>query len=102
MIHSDLQSKLPEISTLFKKNGVRKAYAFGSVCTDRFNGESDVDFLISFQKGLDPLEEGEYWWKLYYALQDLLKRDVDLVTEDSLSNPYFIKVMNQTKTTIYE
>lgn len=97
-----LKNKLPEVRTLFKKYNVKRAYAFGSVCTSSFTDESDIDFLISFEDGLDPLVQGENWWSLYYALQELMNRNVDLVTEYTLKNPYFIKVLNRTKTSIYE
>jgi predicted nucleotidyltransferase len=35
-------------------------------------------------------------------LEETLKHEVDLVAEETLINPYFIKVVNQTKTPIYE
>jgi len=31
----------------------------------------------------------------------LFKRDIDLVTENSLKNPYFIEELNETKQLIY-
>ena len=101
-MHDFLTKKLPEVKNLLKRYNVKKAYAFGSVCTDRFTEKSDIDLLISFEEGLDPVVQGENWWSLYYALQKLTGRDIDLVTEYSLKNPYFIKVVNQTKTAIYE
>ncbi len=57
---------------------------------------------IRKNKNIDPIEYGDNYFKILYALQKLLQRDVDLVAEETLTNPYFIKVMNKTKTTIYE
>jgi predicted nucleotidyltransferase len=34
-------------------------------------------------------------------LEDHLKRPVDLITETSLKNPYFIEEVNETKMKIY-
>jgi predicted nucleotidyltransferase len=102
MIHHQLKDKLPEIIALFKANKVKRAYAFGSVCTEKFNDKSDVDFVIAFEEGLEPLQKGENWWNLFYQLKNILKRDVDLLTEDTLKNPYFIKSVNKTKTALYE
>jgi uncharacterized protein len=102
MIHHVLKDKLPAVTQLLKEHNVKRAYAFGSVCTDKFNSESDIDLLIAFEDGLDPLVYGESYWIILFALQDMFKREIDLVTEPSLKNPYFIKVMNQTKTPIYE
>lgn len=101
-MHEVLKNRLSEVKALFKKYKVKRAYAFGSVCTPMFNESSDIDFLIAFEDGLDPLTMGENWWSIYYSLQDLTGREVDLVTEGSLKNPYFIKVLDKTKTPIYE
>ena len=79
-----------------------RAYAFGSVCTPLFNQNSDVDLLISFEEGIDPIEYGDLYWSLEEKLPALLHRNIDLLTEKQLRNPYFIKVMNQTKTPLYE
>ncbi len=96
-----LENKLPEVFALFEKNKVKNAYIFGSICTEHFSEHSDIDFLISFNEELEPLEKGENWWNLFYALQEIFHREIDLLTEDSLQNPYFIEVLNQTKIPIY-
>lgn len=97
-----LQNNLSAVKEILQKHKVVRAYAFGSVCTDKFNDESDIDFLITFQKGLDPVEHGEHWFQALYDLRNLLHRDVDLITETSLQNPYFIKALEKTKTLLYE
>ena len=102
MIHLLLQNKLPEVKKIFREHKVKKAYAFGSVCTDRFNKNSDIDFLISFDENIDPLEEGENHLRLYDLMEILFQRPVDLIVEKSIKNPYFIKVINKTRTPIYE
>ncbi len=102
MIQSLLQNNLPELKKIFREHKVKKAYAFGSVCTDRFNETSDIDFLISFEENIDPLEEGENHLRLFDLIETLFQRPVDLIVEKSVKNPYFIKVMNKTRTSIYE
>lgn len=102
MIHSDIQVYLPEVIELLKKHKVKTAYVFGSVLSENFNKESDVDFLVSLQEGLDPADAGGHLWDLYYGLKDLLHREIDLITERSLKNPYFINEINKTKFLIYE
>jgi predicted nucleotidyltransferase len=96
-----LANKLGEISDVFKAHKVKRAFAFGSVCTDRFTDNSDVDLLIAFQDGIDLMEYGDLYWSLDEILPKILGRPVDLMTERQLRNPYFIKVMNKTKTPIY-
>ena len=93
---------LPLIISLFEKHKVKEAYLFGSAITDKFDEkESDVDFLINFIDGIDPLEKGELLWNLRFSLEDNLKRPIDLITETSLKNPYFIEEINETKMKIY-
>lgn len=96
-----VQQKLPEILAILKAHKVRKAYLFGSAVTERFNKDSDVDFLVTFKR----VPFGDYaenFWSLEDALEQLLQRKVDVVVEKTLTNPYLIKVINQTKTPIYE
>ena len=80
----------------------KRAYAFGSVCTDQFNEASDIDLLIAFDDTLDPIQYGDNYFTIAHALENVLKRPVDLVTERSLKNPYFIAMLERTKTAIYE
>lgn len=102
MFHQALESKLPQVKQIFKQHKVKRAYAFGSVCTDQFNDKSDIDFLIAFEDNLDPLIYGESYWTLLDELPLILNRSVDIVTERSMRNPYFISEVNKTKTSIYE
>jgi predicted nucleotidyltransferase len=75
-------------------------YAFGSILTDEFNSESDVDFIVDFQK-LDVLDYGDNYYNLKFALENILKRSIDLLEEKAIKNPYFRKSVNQNKKLIY-
>lgn len=101
MINSAIQTYLPKVIELFKKHKIKNAYIFGSAVTDKFNNDSDVDFLVNLQDGLNPVDAGGHLWDLEYELKDLLHRDIDLLTERSLKNPYFISEINATKVAIY-
>ncbi len=104
MVHPFIKDRLPELTEIFKRHQVKKAYVFGSVVTDGFNDSSDVDFLIEPiepKDEPDPVVRGEILWDLYFALQDLLHRKVDMVTRDSLRNKYFIEELNRTSVAIY-
>ena len=41
------------------------------------------------------------YFELHYHLQDLFNRKIDLITENSLSNPYFIESLEETKQLLY-
>jgi len=91
---------MDKINTLCMVHNVKTLFAFGSVCTDEFNDKSDVDLLISFM----PMDYGDYadtYFDLADRFEKLFNRPVDLVTDKSLSNPYFIESINKTKTLIY-
>ncbi len=96
-----LMDNIENLKALCMKYNVKSLYAFGSVCTEKFNKNSDIDLLISFK----PMDYGDYadtYFELAEEFEKILKRPVDLVTDKSLGNPYFIESINQTKTPIYE
>jgi uncharacterized protein len=95
-----LLENINEIKTLCVSHNVQSLFAFGSVCSDHFNENSDIDLLISFK----PMDYGDYadtYFELAEKLEQLLQRPVDLLTENSLKNPYFIDSVNRTKTLLY-
>lgn len=98
---SKLIKNKKELIALLKEHKVTKAYIFGSAVTDKFNDKSDIDFLIKFSENLQPIEKGELWWKLHDKLRDYFQREIDIITENSLKNPYFIKELDETKQLIY-
>lgn len=101
MIHKSIIPYLPRILKLFEVYKIKKAYLFGSVLRENFSKESDLDLIVNIQDGLDPVEAGENLWNLTFELEDLIQRKVDLHTERSLKNPFFIEEVNQTKYQIY-
>lgn len=101
MLHPVFREQLPLIINLFKEKKIKSAYVFGSVVSEKFNDESDIDLLISFKDDLDPLEKGEICWILHDVLRDIFNRDIDILIEGSLKNPYFIEEVNEKKELIY-
>ena len=92
-----VKSNLSTIQTLMKGHGVVRAFLFGSAATDNMNDNSDVDFLVRFDDQLNILDYGDNYFDLMYALQDLLKRDVDIVAEETITNPYLLQRINMQK-----
>jgi len=93
--------KIPQVAQLCEKYRVKTLYAFGSANTEAFRPDSDIDFLIAFAKELNAEEYAENYFELNYELRALFGREIDLVTENSLSNPYFIESVERTKQLIY-
>ncbi len=96
-----LKKNINKIKILCTNFNVKTLFAFGSVCTDKFNRSSDIDLLISF----NPMDHADYadnYFLIADKFEEIFQRRVDLVTDQSLSNPFFIDSVNQTKTKIYE
>jgi len=97
----NLSPYLPAIQKLCKYQGVKSLYAFGSVLTDRFGQESDVDLIVDLHE-TDPLEYTEKYFNLKFGLEEILGRPVDLLEERSDLNPVVKKEIERSKKMIYE
>lgn len=76
------------IKSACKQYGVERLRVFGSVLTDRFDPQtSDVDFLVTFQPGRENLFHD--YFDLKFELERIVGRNVDLVMERSVKNPFF-------------
>ena len=95
-----IESHNADITKLCKTHNVKSLYAFGSVVTDKFNMESDIDLIVEFQQ-LDVLDYVDNYYDLKFSLEILLKREIDLIEEKAIKNPYFRKTINQNKQLIY-
>jgi len=78
-----------------------RLYTFGSVCTDRFTKKSDVDLLVALED-IPPEDYADTYFTLCEQFEMLFNSKVDLLTEPSLSNPFFIQSIEKNKTLIYE
>jgi predicted nucleotidyltransferase len=93
--------KIPQLTALCKKYRVEKMYLFGSAAAGDFNENSDIDLLISFQSSVSLKEYADNYFDLMFEVEDMFGRQVDLVTEKTLPNPYLIQSVEQTKKLIY-
>ena len=81
--------------------GVKRLLSFGSINTDKFGKNSDIDILVKFDnsKISDPFDR---YFGLKENLENLFKRPVELVFEKKFNNPYFKESVDKTKRVIYE
>lgn len=93
------RAELIKMCTLYK---IRRMYVFGSVLTKEFDENSDIDFIISFIENISIEEYTDNYFALHSKLKKLFNRKIDLVTEATLSNPYFIDSINESKELLYE
>ena len=97
-----IEKRREDLKNICKILKIKRLYVFGSVVSDKFTEKSDIDFLISFSDGLTVDEYTNNYFSLHYKLRELFNREIDIVTERTLSNPYFIESINKTKELIYE
>jgi predicted nucleotidyltransferase len=82
----------------FSGQPVTKAYLFGSYARKEQGNDSDIDILIE----LDPkIPIGLEYAQMYVDLEKLTGKEVDLVTEKSLSK-YVKPYVDREKILIYE
>lgn len=93
--------KQAEVAALCRKFKVRRLDLFGSAANNRFNdADSDLDFVVSFSDQ-EPAEYSRCYFSLADALEKLFQREVDLITERSIRNPYFRQAIEQTREPVY-
>ena len=95
-----LDQNKKQIEALCKSHEVEKLYLFGSAATNTFSEASDIDFLVKF-KSFDLTNYFINYLDLKEKLYLLLNREIDLVEEQTLKNPYLIKSINKNKKLIY-
>jgi predicted nucleotidyltransferase len=79
---------------------VDELYAFGSVLTDKFNSESDIDFIVSIVSN-DPIEYAENYFELKFELERIFKRKIDLLEQKAIRNKTFERFVNKQKILVY-
>ena len=72
----DIESKI--ISLLTSTANVKAIYLYGSIITEYFNSESDIDIAVLLDKKIDSLE----LFELNSSLAKELGKDIDLVQLD--------------------
>jgi uncharacterized protein len=103
MFVKDQILKRPDVFvSLCAKSGVRVLFAFGSAISDSFDYEdSDVDLLVDIDEP-DPVNRGEKIMSLWDDVEAFFGRKVDLLTNDSVRNPYLKNHIDSTKVLIYD
>lgn len=89
-----------DISRLCEIHKVKSLYAFGSVLTDKFDDNSDIDLIVDFSN-VSLEEYADNYFELKFSLEEILKRPVDLLEEKAIKNPFFKLAVNQQRQLLY-
>jgi hypothetical protein len=79
---------------------VKELYVFGSVLTELFNKNSDIDFLVKFGD-VELLNYFDNYMDFKESLEILFERKVDLVEIQTLKNPILKRSIDRNKTILY-
>ncbi|MEO6283384.1 MAG: nucleotidyltransferase domain-containing protein [Dyadobacter sp.] len=95
-----LETYKAAIAKLCKIYKVNSLYAFGSVLTDNFDAESDIDLIVDFAN-MEVEDYADNYFDFKFSLQEIFKRPVDLLEEQAIKNPYFRQNVNQQRQLVY-
>ncbi len=97
-----IELNLQHIFDLCRRYKVKSLAVFGSILTDRFNENSDIDLLVNFDPdNSDNFDYVTNYFDLRTAFEKLFNRKVDLIEYGNQLNPIFKKLVDKKKVVIY-
>lgn len=97
---NQLSAHIDDINKLCSTYGVKHLYAFGSVLTNNYIAQSDIDFIVDFL----PISSADYadnYYDLKFSIESIFNKKVDLLEEKAIKNPYFLEAINDKKQILY-
>lgn len=95
-----ISQHINQIAKLCETNNVKTLFAFGSVTTDKFREDSDIDLIVDIDDN-DPVSYTDKYFNLKFQLQEILKRQIDLLEQKALRNRFLKSEIDRTKVQIY-
>lgn len=95
-----VESNIDAIKALCKSHYVSRLFIFGSVLTNRFKKNSDIDLIVDFH-GVDLYNYADNYFDLKDSLERLFNREVDLLEDKAIHNPYLRQSIDSSKQLIY-
>lgn len=90
-----IELNIQKITELCRRFHVRKLWVFGSILTPRFNDDSDIDICVDFDREkIQLFEYADNFFDFQFALEDLLRRKIDITEDNAVKNPYFRAELN--------
>ena len=95
-----VDQNIDKIRDLCFKHKVANLFVFGSVLSDRFSKNSDIDFIVDF-RDFDVYDYADNYFDLKFSLEGILKRKIDLLEDKAINNPYLRKSIDSSKQLLY-
>lgn len=97
-----IEINIRKIIDICRRFHVRRLWVFGSILTNCFNDNSDVDLCVDFDKSkIDLMDYADNFFDFQYALEDIFGRKVDITEDSAVRNPYFRQELDETRRLIY-
>ena len=97
----DIEKIKPEIERVCQALPVKRLGLFGSAVSQNFSQDSDVDVLVIFDSD-ENIDLFDKYFELKEQLEQIFKREVDLVVDKKFRNPVLRKSIDRTRIVIYE
>ena len=68
--------------------------------TDEFTESSDIDLIVEIDSD-DPLEYADNYFNLKFALEEIFKRQIDLLENKAVKNQYLRENIDKSKSLLY-
>ena len=97
----DFDLLIPELTSICRRFRVRTLEIFGSALRDDFDrARSDLDFLVQFED-VPVVQFADLFFGLQEALSALIELPVDLLTPESIGNPFLLEGINRGRKVLY-
>ncbi|MCF8308560.1 MAG: nucleotidyltransferase domain-containing protein [Bacteroidales bacterium] len=98
---SIIEQNIEKVRKLCEQHHVSQLAVFGSILTDKYDKNSDIDFLVDFSNiGLQKYADN--YFSLKQALEKIFRRQVDLLENKAIKNPYLRQSIDSSKRILYE
>ena len=95
-----IRKNIKELKVLCIKHKVKELYVFGSILSESFNKNSDLDLLVEFDI-IDLLDYFDNYMDFKESLEILFNRQIDLVEVQTVKNPILKRSIDRNKIIIY-
>lgn len=99
MVASPVTERMKQIHQICRQYQVERLHLFGSAANGPMRPDSDLDFLVEFQK--EAPKCGFHPVRMVMEMNELFDCQVDLVEYSAIANPYFLEEAQETAILIY-
>ena len=97
----NIEKVKPEIERVCRRLPVKRLGLFGSALSKNFSQSSDIDVLVIFDSSGN-IDLFDKYFELKEQLEEIFKREVDLVVDRKFKNPVLRESIDRTRIVIYE